>query len=91
VLFRSGKVHAFDEKYEQMEQDYDREVTAIDEEIEKITSQFDFKITDERLAQRKAALEAKRDTINEKYEKRSDRYLERKERWEAKLMDRLGQ
>ena len=90
VLFKSGSVEAYDDKWQKYEREYDQKTDALGSKIAELEDILEENPKDEKARQKLKRLQEQYDRLEEPYDKKSEKYEERKTKWFEKREDKYG-
>ena len=90
VLFKSGSVKAYDDKWQKYEREYDQKTDALGSKIAELEDILEENPKDEKARQELKRFQEQYDRLEESYDKKSEKYEERKTRCFKKREDKYG-
>jgi len=90
ALSKHGTLHALDEKWEKVQKEHDDKLEAIEEEISEIEYQLGDDQDNVKLKNKLEQLESKQKKLEDSFDTKEEKYIDRQIRWQEKWQDKLG-
>jgi len=90
VLSQSGIIKAFDDKWEQYEKEYDEKTKTLEDQIAEFEDILEDNPNDHETKIKLKKLQKEFDKMEDSYCTKSDKYEDRKLRWQEKREDKFG-
>jgi len=90
VMFKSGQVKAYNDKWQKIESDYNVRSDVLVDEIAEIEDGLAEEPGKKSLEKKLQTLNKRLEKVEDSFEKKEERYLERQERWHEKWEDKIN-
>lgn len=90
VIFKSGKVKAYDDKWEKYSAEYDAKIDALGNQIGGLEDILEENPNDEKAKNKLEKLQKQYDRVEESFDTKYEKYEEWKSRWYEKREDKFG-
>lgn len=90
VIFKSGKIKAYDDKWEKYSAEYDAKTDALGNQIGELEDILEENPNDDEAKNKLEKLQKQYDKVEKSFEVKDEKYEERKSRWYEKREDKFG-